>query len=1216
MRNPHGLADEWNKSNSTKADGSVVSVPGMNKKFKRKSRKPKRLYNSALDNSVGMEDFQEDNVLADENHEELCVLGHQTPVPKHSFLQKPATASPRITPDGKQPVTSSQNDALDMRIGNHVPAITAKLSQSPVFQLPHLRTSRWFTSVSQHQSNGSTFGPALGFPTLNTANTSHDPAPIIHHPHSYSQDRSLPSHLSGSQERGERAIILPVSTGAYQTEQNGHSTDSQDDSPKPGIGPDPTPGCVPEIKAVQQTRRLLANARERTRVHTISAAFEALRKQVPCYSYGQKLSKLAILRIACNYILSLAQLAELDYASTDHSSLTFSQCVEQCTRTLQAEGRSKKRKLPVEETVTLVTPVYVRDKRIDDADATSIHPSDLSVEDEPWFRFFAELEFGRPPPPVHPDHCRPPTLTPRSTSSVFLALERALSGIWEYLREEREEGEHIQEEEVEEEESEVTPHVPERSSSFWAVEHERPALSGQGRDAKAGEEMTRRGGTNQWETARVLYNFDAHTSKELSLRKGDIVNITRLIDSNWYEGQLRRAVGIFPVSYVQVSLRSSPLTLPIVHVSLLGEAVVRFNFTADTPVELSLRKGEGVLVLRQVDQNWYEGCIPGCHRRGIFPVSYVSAPYGQSTLSTPPTPPPYPASFIRYLPCSPTPTPHLQPIFSTPGPTPPPYPHGLLLEMQELDAFVSPFSHYLPQALSPLNHPSATPSMSPSLPRSCSSSLLNSTSPSLSSPIAPEDCFIPISSPRFRLSFPSSREVSPSPPSLLLSAHSSPYTRSPSPLTDSVVNLSQLRAVSDQLLTSTSSQRPSSIDLVVVEDTDQPACIPHVDPSQFVLASQLNNQTALAREQEEEELSKELASFIHASQPQSRQLPAVIQLCEWLNNEEASDSVADMELPLLFIEESEEEHDEGENRYSPEFCQLKQTKPDHLKDPNIIQPFTDPQTKISPLSSYSSIPKPTLTSPSSSPSASPSPRLSRLRSEMRSPRPKPFQSEVVVIGKPPRSPVLSRRLCHSPPRGLTHSPAPRRQAFTQDGLQCGGESFKVLYNYNPHNEDELELMEGDIIDVMEQCDDGWFVGGKASLANLCPGDVILAIGGVSTESMTLSEGQNAILSSTHQLCFKIERPETRLWSPQMEPFRVNLQADEKELGHFEHKFNVRPRPFGSPPSVASVETIDDNNNSVSRPATRHVMAPLTKPQPPVAKLQKLPLCDVCGKGIM
>eukprot|EP00063_Salmo_salar_P093407 XP_014068242.1 PREDICTED: protein atonal homolog 8 [Salmo salar] len=64
---------------------------------------------------------------------------------------------------------------------------------------------------------------------------------------------------------------------------------------------------------------------------------------VPCYSYGQKLSKLAILRIACNYILSLAQLADLDY-TPDRGNMSFRECVEQCTRTLQAEGRSKKRK--------------------------------------------------------------------------------------------------------------------------------------------------------------------------------------------------------------------------------------------------------------------------------------------------------------------------------------------------------------------------------------------------------------------------------------------------------------------------------------------------------------------------------------------------------------------------------------------------------------------------------------------------------------------------------------------------------------------------------------------------------------------------------------------------------------------------------------------------------------------------------------------------------
>lgn len=32
----------------------------------------------------------------------------------------------------------------------------------------------------------------------------------------------------------------------------------------------------------------------------------------------------------------------------------------------------------------------------------------------------------------------------------------------------------------------------------------------------------------------------------------------------------------------------------------------------------------------------------------------------------------------------------------------------------------------------------------------------------------------------------------------------------------------------------------------------------------------------------------------------------------------------------------------------------------------------------------------------------------------------------------------------------------------------------------PQNDDELELRDGDIVDVMEKCDDGWFVGKSPS----------------------------------------------------------------------------------------------------------------------------------------
>jgi len=36
--------------------------------------------------------------------------------------------------------------------------------------------------------------------------------------------------------------------------------------------------------------------------------------------------------------------------------------------------------------------------------------------------------------------------------------------------------------------------------------------------------------------------------------------------------------------------------------------------------------------------------------------------------------------------------------------------------------------------------------------------------------------------------------------------------------------------------------------------------------------------------------------------------------------------------------------------------------------------------------------------------------------------------------------------------------------------------YRALYTYIPQNEDELELREGDIVFVMEKCDDGWYVG--------------------------------------------------------------------------------------------------------------------------------------------
>ncbi|XP_041442951.1 vinexin isoform X2 [Xenopus laevis] len=53
----------------------------------------------------------------------------------------------------------------------------------------------------------------------------------------------------------------------------------------------------------------------------------------------------------------------------------------------------------------------------------------------------------------------------------------------------------------------------------------------------------------------------------------------------------------------------------------LARAVVKFDFSAESPKELSLQRGTTVLILKRVDKNWLLGQQDG--RRGLFPESYV-----------------------------------------------------------------------------------------------------------------------------------------------------------------------------------------------------------------------------------------------------------------------------------------------------------------------------------------------------------------------------------------------------------------------------------------------------------------------------------------------------------------------------------------------------------------------------------------------------------------
>ncbi|XP_017925548.1 sorbin and SH3 domain-containing protein 2 isoform X9 [Manacus vitellinus] len=93
---------------------------------------------------------------------------------------------------------------------------------------------------------------------------------------------------------------------------------------------------------------------------------------------------------------------------------------------------------------------------------------------------------------------------------------------------------------------------------------------------------------------------------------------------------------------------------PPAQIGEIGEAVAKYNFSADTNVELSLKKGDRVILLKRVDQNWYEGKIPGTNRQGIFPVSYVEVIKKNASKSVddypdPPIPQSYSSDRIHHL---------------------------------------------------------------------------------------------------------------------------------------------------------------------------------------------------------------------------------------------------------------------------------------------------------------------------------------------------------------------------------------------------------------------------------------------------------------------------------------------------------------------------------------------------------------------------------------
>ena len=95
-------------------------------------------------------------------------------------------------------------------------------------------------------------------------------------------------------------------------------------------------------KNMTRERRVEANARERQRVHTITAAFDSLQAAIPTDEKDAKLSKLSVIKIATAYIMALSRMAGHDYTE-DQSAPPVEEVFSHCSEVIEKECRIKKR---------------------------------------------------------------------------------------------------------------------------------------------------------------------------------------------------------------------------------------------------------------------------------------------------------------------------------------------------------------------------------------------------------------------------------------------------------------------------------------------------------------------------------------------------------------------------------------------------------------------------------------------------------------------------------------------------------------------------------------------------------------------------------------------------------------------------------------------------------------------------------------------------------
>ncbi|XP_065527784.1 sorbin and SH3 domain-containing protein 1 isoform X28 [Lathamus discolor] len=576
------------------------------------------------------------------------------------------------------------------------------------------------------------------------------------------------------------------------------------------------------------------------------------------------------------------------------------------------------------------------------------------------------------------------------------------------------------------------------------------------------DDTAKRKSGSEMRPARAKFDFKAQTLKELPLQKGDIVYIYKQIDQNWYEGEHHGRVGIFPRSYIELlppAEKAQPKKPSPLQVLEYGDAIAKFNFNGDTQVEMSFRKGERITLIRRVDENWYEGRISGTSRQGIFPVTYVEVlkrPVVKNAIDYPD--PPMPLSPNRSMTASPQ-SPSSEQLHT---PTPPPLPFARRALSPEVQAVTSEWI-----ALTVGVSPSPTPAITPPLPPPPEASLSHTgyLSPSAA--------------------------ASPSP---TVSLHHSPLSGSSTP-----------RSIKSPL--PSYSSRPQSSTHSFYEATPQSEEKFVGSPSPSVSYSNSPHWAAESPEgifTEQRDITGSQTWLQKTGEGSS-------------NPEQGAHTVPKISVERclkpsqLDMRVSPEKRPVGsseDNQLCQELMAIVQggkTEKRGMRKGDLGK-FQSGENKTADSKAFSSsAPLPSSALSSSTVTTQPPPRLT---CRVNKPQPSHHSlragpdlteseksyveavcNEIINIAEKSvhycstiAQPLDSRHKVtsndHKPSLIISQQPQAQQQGTSPDRSQTPRDivSYQALYSYTPQNDDELELRDGDIVDVMEKCDDGWFVG--------------------------------------------------------------------------------------------------------------------------------------------